>query len=98
MYSYYLDMIAEAESFMKAYKIRMTGEGLKPGSQALVIPKESLDKFAKKLRSKEISESVTLKTTERVKETLRTLDNPYDVPEQSSGSDDAAFYFPFGRE
>lgn len=29
---------------------------------------------------------------------LRKSDNPYNVPEQSSSSDDAAFYFPFGRE
>lgn len=29
---------------------------------------------------------------------LRGAGNPYNVPEQSSSSDDAAFYFPFGRD
>lgn len=29
---------------------------------------------------------------------LRGAGNPYNVLEQSSGSDDAAFYFPFGRD
>ena len=101
LYNDYLKMIDDAGSFMKVHKVRMSGEDIRPGTKALVITKESLDTFTRKLREIE-----SKKETETEKERLinyaldmsRKSDNPYDIPEQSSSSDDAAFYFPFGRE
>lgn len=120
LYKNYLDMIAEAESFMKVHKVRMSGEGIKSGTAALVIPQSLLNEFAEKLkktdiiidinerRKKDLLEEKQNWEREAEKErminyTLDMLrragvDNPYDVPEQSSSSDDAAFYFPFGRD
>ena len=42
-------MIAEAESFMKVHKVRMSGEDIKSGTAALVIPQSLLNEFAEKL-------------------------------------------------
>ena len=120
LYKNYLDMIAEAESFMKVHKVRMSGEDIKSGTAALVIPQSLLNEFAEKLkktdiiidinerRKKDLLEEKQNWEREAEKErminyTLDMLrragvDNPYDVPEQSSSSDDAAFYFPFGRD
>lgn len=48
-------------------------------------------------REKDLLEK-KIEKTKKIKEVLRKSDNPYDVPEEGSGSDDAAFYFPFGRD
>lgn len=116
LYKNYLDMIAEAESFMKVHKVRMSGEDIKSGTVALVIPQSLLNEFAEKIKKVDIAERRKKdlleekqnwkKEAEKEKMINYTLDmlrrvgvdNPYDVPEQSSSSDDAAFYFPFGRD
>lgn len=99
LYDDYLKMINDAESFMKVHKVRMSGEDIKPGTEALVIPQSLLNEFAEKIKKadRNILEK-KIEKTKKIKEVLRKSDNPYDVPEQSSGSDDAAFYFPFGRD
>lgn len=99
LYDDYLKMINDAESFMKVHKVRMSGEDIRPGIVALVIPQSLLNEFAEKIKmaDRNILEK-KIEKTERIKEVLRKSDNPYDVPEQSSSSDDAAFYFPFGRD
>lgn len=122
LYDDYLKMINDAESFMKVHKVRMSGENIKSGTGALVIPQSLLNEFAEKLKKTDIITDIIIDINERRKKDLLeekqnqkreaakekminyTLDmlrgagNPYNVPEQSSGSDDAAFYFPFGRE
>lgn len=114
LYKNYLDMIAEAESFMKVHKVRMSGEDIKSGTVALVIPQSLLNEFAEKIKKVDIAERRKKdlleekqnwkKEAEKEKMINYTLDrlrgagNPYNVPEQSSSSDDAAFYFPFGRD
>lgn len=116
LYDDYLKMINDAESFMKVHKVRMSGEDIKSGTVALVIPQSLLNEFAEKLKKADIAERRRKdlleekqnwkKEAEKEKmvnyalDMLRRagVDNPYNVPEQSSSSDDAAFYFPFGRE
>ena len=118
LYDDYLKMINDAGSFMKVHKVRMSGEDIRPGTVALVIPQSLLNEFAEKLkkadiiidinerRKKDLLEEKQNWEREAEKERLinyalnmsRKSDNPYNVPEQSSGSDDAAFYFPFGRD
>jgi hypothetical protein len=99
LYDDYLKMINDAESFMKVHKVRMSGEDIKSGTVALVIPQSLLNEFGKKIKmaDRNILEK-KIEKTEKIKEVLRKSDNPYDVPEQSSGSDDTVFYFPFGRD
>lgn len=99
LYDDYLKMINDAESFMKVHKVRMSGEDIRPGTVALVIPQSLLNEFAEKIKKadRNILEK-KIEKTEKIKEVLRKSDNPYNVPEQSSSSDDAAFYFPFGRD
>ena len=99
LYDDYLKMINDAESFMKVHKVRMSGKEIEPGTGALVIPESLLNEFGKKIKTidRNILEK-KIEKTKKIKEVLRKFDNPYDVPEQSSGSDDAAFYFPFGRD
>ena len=99
LYDDYLKMLKDAESFMKVHKVRMSGKEIEPGTGALVIPESLLNEFAEKL--KKVDRNILKKKiekTERIKEVLRRSDNPCNVPEQSSSSDDAAFYFPFGRD
>lgn len=122
LYDDYLKMLIDAESFMKVHKIKMSGTDVKPGTGALVITKELLDKFAEKLKKADIiidrnerrkkdlleekqnwEREAEAEKERMINYTLDMLrragvDNPYNVPEQSSSSDDAAFYFPFGRE
>lgn len=101
LYESYLEIIGEAEYFMRVHNIKMSGTDIKPGTGALVITKESLDKFAKKLKQVENKETKAEEKERKLnlmKSVMRKSDNPYNVPEQSSGSDDAAFYFPFGRD
>lgn len=115
LYDDYLKMINDAESFMKVHKVRTSGEDIRPGTVALVIPQSLLNEFAEKLkkvdiiidinerrRKKDLLEENQKMEKEKIISNalsmLRGSNNPYNVPEQSSGSDDAAFYFPFGRE
>lgn len=114
LYNDYLKMINDAESFMKVHKVRMSGEDIRPGTVALVIPQSLLNEFAEKLkkadiiidinerRKKDLLEENQKMEKEKIISNalsmLRGSNNPYNVPEQSSGSDDAAFYFPFGKE
>lgn len=118
LYDDYLKMINDAESFMKVHKVRMSGEDIRPGIAALVIPQSLLNEFAEKLMKADIiidinerrkkdlleenqkieKEKIINNALDMLQKSLRKSDNPYDVPEQSSGSDDAAFYFPFGRD
>lgn len=99
LYDDYLKMLIDAESFMKVHNVRMSGKNIEPGTGALVIPESLLNEFGKKIKTidRNILEK-KIEKTKKIKEVLRKSDNPYDVPEQSSGSDDAAFYFPFGRD
>lgn len=99
LYDDYLKMLKDAGSFMKVHKVRMSGENIEPGTVALVIPQSLLNEFGKKIKTidRNILEK-KIEKTEKIKEVLRKSDNPYNVPEQSSSSDDAAFYFPFGRD
>ena len=96
LYDDYLKMLNDAESFMKVHKVRMSGEDIRPGTEALVIPKSLLDEFSKKIKM--VDRNILEKKTEKIKEVLRKSDNTYNVPEQGSDSDDAVFYFPFGRD
>ena len=114
LYDDYLKMINDAESFMKVHNVRMSGKDVKPGTGALVIPRSLLNEFAEKIKKVDIAERRKKdlleekqnwkKEAEKEKminytlDMLRGVDNPYNVPEQSSSSDDAAFYFPFGRD
>lgn len=118
IYDDYLKMINDAESFMKVHKVRMSGEDIRPGTGALVIPQSLLNKFAEKLKKVDIiidinerrkkdlleenqkmeKEKIINNALDMLQDMLQKSDNPYNVPEQSSGSDDAAFYFPFGRD
>ena len=99
LYDDYLKMINDAESFMKVHKVRMSGENIEPGTVALVIPQSLLNEFAEKIKTidRNILEK-KIEKTKKIKEVLRGAGNPYNVLEQSSSSDDAAFYFPFGRD
>lgn len=114
LYKDYLKMIDDAGSFMKVHKVRMSGEDIRPGIAALVIPQSLLNEFAEKLkkadiiidinerRKKDLLEENQKMEKEKIISNalsmLRGSNNPYNVPEQSSGNDDAAFYFPFGRD
>lgn len=114
LYNDYLKMIDDAGSFMKVHKVRMSGEDIRPGTVALVIPQSLLNEFAEKLKKADIIIDINerrkkdlLEENQKIEKEkiisnalsmLRGNNNPYNVPEQSSGSDDAAFYFPFGRE
>ena len=115
LYKDYLKMINDAESFMKVHKVRMSGENIRPGTVALVIPQSLLNEFAEKLKKVDIIIDINERRKKDLLEEenqkiekekiisnalsmMRKSDNPYNVPEQSSGSDDAAFYFPFGRD
>lgn len=102
LYESYLEMINEAECFMRVHNIKMSGVDVKPGTGALVITKESLDKFAKKLRQTENKKTEAEaeekeKKLNLMKSIVRQPANPYNVPEQDSESDPDAFYFPLGR-
>ena len=100
LYESYLEMIGEAEYFMRVHNIKMSGTNVKPGTGALVITKESLDKFAKKLRQAENKETEAEKRERKLnlmKSVMRQPANPYNVPEQDSESDPDASYFPLGR-
>lgn len=113
LYDDYLKMINDAESFMKVHKVRMSGEDIRPGTVALVIPQSLLNEFAEKLkkadiiidinerRKKDLLEENQKMEKEKIISNalsmLRGNNNPYNVPEQSSSSD-AEFYFPFGRD
>ena len=104
--SKYQKLIDDANSFMKTYKVRITAEGCPSGTSAMVFPYDLIEGFAAELKDADKILSnrpeTDLERKERimneVKKKLRSSDNPYNVPEQSSSSDDAAFYFSFGRE
>lgn len=114
LYKDYLKMIDDAGSFMKVHKVRMSGEGVEPKIGAIVIPSSLLEEFAEKLKKADIIIDIKKDLLEEKQnwereaekerlinyalDMLRRSSNPYNVPEQSSGNDDAAFYFPFGRD
>lgn len=89
MYKSYMKMVAEAQYFMKIHNVRMSGEDIKPGTKAIVIPRELLEELGEKIKEFEKKSFSMEKPVEN---------NPYNVPEKSSLSEDAAFYFPFGRD
>lgn len=84
-------LIKHSSDFMKAHNIKVTGEKLYTKTSVLVFTEPMLIEFQKILQEAEDEmRKVRLMAAKKA-------DNPFQVPEKSSLSDDSAYYFPFGE-